>query len=134
MRGLAWFAKMFVLGVTCLPPLVTKKTLYTHGRHGLGLSHFPVLPPTRVLNALACNTGLPESSESPPGFPLSRYNLFLSAASQLRSLENAPTPPPARVAAGAVHHASRYFYPIHIRVDCVPPPTSLFPRGHLHGQ
>ena len=83
----------FVLGVTGLPPLVTKKTFYTHRRHGLGLSFYPVLYPTRVLDALHRNTGLPKFFMSPPSFPLSPYNLFLSAASQLGSPKDAPTPP-----------------------------------------
>ena len=83
----------FVLGVTGVPPLVTKKTLYTHRRHGLGLSYFPVLHPTRVLDALHRNTGLPEFSISPPSFPLSPYNFFMSAASQLGSPKYTPTPP-----------------------------------------
>ena len=83
----------FVLGVTGLPPLVTKKTLYTHRRHGLGLSYFPVLHPTRVLDALHRNTGLPEFSTPPPSFPLSPYALFLSAVGQLGFPRDAPNPP-----------------------------------------
>ena len=59
----------FVLGVTSLPPLVTKKTLHTHRRHGLGLSYFPVLHPTRVLNALHRNSGLPEFATLPSSCP-----------------------------------------------------------------
>ena len=42
----------FVLGIAGLPPLVARKTLHTHRRHGLGLAHFPTMHPTRVLDSL----------------------------------------------------------------------------------
>ena len=66
----------FVLGVTGLRPLVTKITIYTHRRHGLGFSLFPVLHPTGVLDALHRNTGLPEFSTSPPKLPPFTIQLF----------------------------------------------------------
>ena len=91
--NLSSVVERFVLGVTGLPPLVTKKTLYTQGHHVLGLSYFPVLHPTRALDALHRNTGLPEFSTSPPSFPLSPYALFLSAVGQLGFPRDAPTPP-----------------------------------------
>ena len=43
LRELSALIERFVFGVTGLPPLVAKKTLYTHRRHGLGLCHVPPL-------------------------------------------------------------------------------------------
>ena len=59
---------------------------------GIGLKAL-CLHPTRVLDALHRNTGLPEFSTSPPSFSLSPYALFLSAVGQLGSPRDAPTPP-----------------------------------------
>ena len=52
LQDLSVLTERFVLGVTGLPPLFAKKALYTHCRHGLGLSHVPTLHPIRVLDSL----------------------------------------------------------------------------------
>ena len=83
-----------VLGVTSLPPLVAKKTLHTHHRHGIGLSYFPVLHPTRVLDALHRNSGLPEFSTLPSSCPMSPFSLFQSAISKLGTPTDPPPPLP----------------------------------------
>ena len=84
----------FVLGVAGLPPLVARKTLHTHRRHGLGLAHFPTLHPTRVLGSLHRNYRLEEFSVRAKN-PLAPYQQFGSAVNKLGPpCGDSPTPLP----------------------------------------
>ena len=84
----------FVLGIAGLPPLVARKTLHTHRRHGFGLAHFPTLHPTRVLDSLHRNYRLEEFSVRAK-HPLAPYQQFLSAVNRLGPpCGDSPTPLP----------------------------------------
>ena len=94
LQGLSALTERFVLGVTGLPPLVAKKTLYTHRRHGPGLSHVPTPHPTRVLDSLHRNFRLQDFDTSARR-PFTPYGMFLSAITTLGSpTGDSPTPLP----------------------------------------
>ena len=111
----------FVLRVAGLPPLVARKTLHTHRRHGLGLAHFPTLHPTRVLDSLHRNYRLEEFSVRAK-HPLAPYQQFLSAINKLGPpCGDSPTPLPvvwqaqkaARTATEVVSLAGLQVYILH---------------------
>ena len=94
LQELSALTERFVSGVTGLPALVAKKTLYTHRRHGLGLSHVPTLHPTRVLDSLHRNFRLQDFDTSARR-PFTPYGMFLSAIATLGNpTGDSPTPLP----------------------------------------
>ena len=94
LQELSALTERFVLGVTGLPPLVAKRTLYTHRRHGLGLSHVPTLHPTRVPDSLHRNFRL-QGFDKSARRPFTHYGMLLSATATLGSpTRDSPTPLP----------------------------------------
>ena len=78
----------FVFGVSGLPSLVARKTLYTHRSRGLGLRSFKVLYPTRVLDSLHKNPC------SPPCVPQTTPPCPHAPSSSMPCCSLAQCPPP----------------------------------------
>ena len=108
----------FVLLIAGLPPLVARKGLHTHRRHGLELPHFSTLHPTRVLDSLHGNYRLEEFIVRAK-HPLAPYQQFLSAVNKFGPpCGDSPTPLPVvwqaqratRAATEVVHVAGLQVY------------------------
>ena len=123
LQELSALTERFVLGVTGLPPLVAKKTLYTHRRHRLGLSHVPTLQLTRVLDSLQCNFWLQDFDTSAQR-PFTPYGMFLSAIATLGNpTGDSPTQLPIIWEAPKIYHPATSVVTVAgLRVYIVPSP------------
>ena len=94
LQELSALIERFVLGITGLPPLVAKETLYTHRKHGFVLSHVPTLHLTQELDFLPRNSRLHDFDTSVRR-SFTPYGMFLSAIATLGNpTGDPPTPLP----------------------------------------